>query len=390
MIAWSLFSGVGGFDLGAERAGIDTALVCEMDKYARAVMRRHYPDATYIEDVRNVEKDSAEHPTVIFGGFPCQDVSIAGNRTGLAGKRSGLFHEVLRILGDVKPEWIVIENVPGLLSSNGGRDFATVIYGLAECGYSVAWRVLDSQYFGVPQRRRRVFIVGSLGNGRAARVLFERASDAGDFEPGAAAQRGTTGGAGSGLETYRNRGYGDYVADSKTRALRAAHDINAGDSITAPVAIDCRNLTTNEVSATLQAGRGLNFINPIAFNARQHPVSSEDVSMTPDIRGHSVAIAFNGEQTPKTGDNIFPTLRAEYHAARVNVSAPHIRVRRLMPVECERLQGFPDGWTEIGIDDSGEAISISDTQRYKQMGNAVTVNVAEWIFRRLVKAQSGA
>ncbi len=158
----SLFTGVGGFDLGFERAGMECAWQVEFDKNCQNVLRKHWSETELFNDVRTVGKHNLEPVDVICGGFPCQDVSIAGKRAGLAGERSGLWSEFARIIDELEPKWVVIENVPGLLSSNRGRDFATVIRWLAERGYGVAWRILDSQYFGVAQRRRRVFIVGSF------------------------------------------------------------------------------------------------------------------------------------------------------------------------------------------------------------------------------------
>jgi DNA (cytosine-5)-methyltransferase 1 len=128
----------------------------EIDKAAQAVLRRHFPNAQLHSDITTVSGgDLGPAVDVLCGGFPCQDVSVAGRRAGLAGARSGLWHEFHRILGEARPRWVVIENVPGLLSSNRGRDFATILRGLGDIGYCVAWRVLDSQYFGVPQRRLR-------------------------------------------------------------------------------------------------------------------------------------------------------------------------------------------------------------------------------------------
>ena len=181
----SLFSGIGGFDLGFQRAGIKCVAVCEIDKNAQSVLLRRFPEAKLFDDVRKVGKETHERKSIdlICGGFPCQDVSIAGKRAGIAGERSGLWFEFARIIDELEPHWVVIENVPGLLSSNNGKDFAVIVQWLAKRGYGVAWRVLDAHYFGVPQRRRRVFIVASFGNGSAAEVLFESESGTWDNPP---------------------------------------------------------------------------------------------------------------------------------------------------------------------------------------------------------------
>ena len=179
MKAVSLFAGVGGFDLALERAGVPVVASVEIDKHARGVLQQQFPNTTLLEDVKDVTGNQLRElgfdgsNGIIVGGFPCQDLSVAGKRAGLAGGRSGLFWEICRILDETKTKWFVLENVPGLLSSNEGRDMGTVIQALVERGYGVAYRILDAQYFGVAQRRRRIFIVGCLGdNGRApAEVL---------------------------------------------------------------------------------------------------------------------------------------------------------------------------------------------------------------------------
>ena len=178
LTAVSLFAGVGGFDLAMQRNGIKTVATVEIDKNARGVLQRRFPDATHFEDVTKVTGDELRAagfiPSrgIITGGFPCQDLSVAGKRAGLAGKRSGLYWEIIRLVEELSPAYLVLENVPGLLSSNGGRDMGTVIGALSTRGYGVSWRVLDAQYFGVAQRRRRVFIVGCLGDGeRSSKIL---------------------------------------------------------------------------------------------------------------------------------------------------------------------------------------------------------------------------
>ncbi|WP_310628025.1 DNA (cytosine-5-)-methyltransferase [Limnohabitans sp.] len=159
----SLFAGIGGFDLGFERAGFKTKWQVEINPICRAVLADRFPHARQHEDVCTVGVAELGHVDVIVGGFPCQDVSTMGARAGLAGARTGLFWQALRIVVEVRPKWLVLENVVGLLDSNDGQDFQTVLEALASCGYVGLWRVLDSSYFGVPQRRRRVFMVAGLG-----------------------------------------------------------------------------------------------------------------------------------------------------------------------------------------------------------------------------------
>ena len=168
--AVSLFAGVGGFDLALERQGVKVVASVEIDKKAQDVLRRHFPDSTIFGDITGVTGEQLRAAGfessngIITGGFPCQDLSVAGKRAGLGGARSGLFWEICRLLDETRAQNFILENVPGLLSSNGGKDMAVVVEALVERGYRIAWRVLDAQHFGVPQRRRRVFIVGCLGN----------------------------------------------------------------------------------------------------------------------------------------------------------------------------------------------------------------------------------
>ena len=177
----SLFAGVGGFDLAMERNGVEVVANVEIDKQCQKVLAKHFPNAKQFSDITDVKGSdliaTGFEPSrgIITGGFPCQDLSVAGKRRGLAGERSGLFWEIARLIEETKTEWFILENVPGLLTSNKGRDFGVVIGTMADIGYSLAWRVLDAQHFGVPQRRRRVFIVGRrTGDGlSAAEVLFK-------------------------------------------------------------------------------------------------------------------------------------------------------------------------------------------------------------------------
>lgn len=203
----SLFAGVGGFDLGLERAGMTCVGQVEIDKHARAVLEQHWPDVPKHDDVRTA-KDWADEigltgtVELVCGGFPCQDLSVAGKRAGLAGERSGLFHDALAFATHVKAKTIILENVAGLLSSNAGRDFGTVLVELANAGYSnIEWRLLDSQFFGVPQRRRRIFIIASLGTERFRPILAERKGSAGDFTPSKSQGKATTRTATNGTRT---------------------------------------------------------------------------------------------------------------------------------------------------------------------------------------------
>ena len=188
----SLFSGVGGFEMGFERAGFVTRWQCEIDPDATSVLERHWPNVRRYRDVTEVDPADLEPVDVITFGSPCQGFSVAGTRGGLDDHRSGLFGEAIRIIRGLRPAVAVWENVPGAFSTDDGRDFGAVLAALAESGaLDIAWRVLDAQWFGVPQRRRRIFLVADFGGERAAQVLFESEGVRGDSQAGREAWEGT-------------------------------------------------------------------------------------------------------------------------------------------------------------------------------------------------------
>jgi DNA (cytosine-5)-methyltransferase 1 len=293
----SLFSGIGGFDLGLERAKWEPAFQVEIDPKCNEILKRYWSRVPQFTDVQEVGKDVLPGPIdLLVGGFPCQDLSLAGSRQGLDGQRSGLFFEFMRIAAELTPRWLLIENVPGLLSSNGGRDMGTILGHMGKLGYGFAYRVLDAQYFGVPQQRRRVFIVGHLGTPWSAsgQVLFEPEGVSRGFEK-------------SGKSRKR---------DSRTFDKPVDSDSEPG----------ARHYPTHTVSPCLQerGGKG-----PDSDMTQAYVVENADL------------------------------------------------IRRLTPLENERLQGFPDEWTS----------GMSDTTRYAMLGNAVAVPVATWLGRRIRKIQ---
>ena len=264
MTAVSLFAGVGGFDLALERNGVEVVASVEIDKKASAVLAKHFPNSTLFDDVCSVTGEdlinAGFNPTngIIVGGFPCQDLSVAGKRAGLSGARSGLFYEIVRILEETKAQNFILENVPGLLNSKSGEDMGAVIGTLVDLGYSVAWRVLDAQHFGVPQRRRRVFIVGCLGDdwrtpaeilaireGRAGYLAESQSKGkdatastserAGNFElydfPAEPVSPALTRSRAHDTMTYRMRGFGDYTSDENSSALKARDFKDATDLV---------------------------------------------------------------------------------------------------------------------------------------------------------------
>lgn len=175
----SFFSGIGGIDLGLENAGMEVAFQCEILTFGQQVLKKHWPGVQLEKDITKVTGQDIPTVDVFAGGFPCQDLSLAnqGKRKGLEGSRSGLFYKYAELIEEKHPRWVFIENVPGLLNSAQGGDFRVVLSTLDELGYCVAWRVLDAKFFGTPQRRRRTYIVASLGTPGAAEVLFERGTN---------------------------------------------------------------------------------------------------------------------------------------------------------------------------------------------------------------------
>lgn len=384
----SLFSGIGGFDLGFERAGMEIVGMCEIDKHAQKILKRHFPNATLHTDVKEVHYERGT-VDVICGGFPCQDISVAGKRRGLDGERSGLWFEFARIIDEAQPKWVVIENVPGLFSSDNGRDLATIIQWLANRGYGVGWRVLDSQGFGLAQRRKRVFIVASFGTPSGCTLLLEPESVRWDTTSRRSAKQSNTGavakclmghgqridyesetiipfsfkmrvtgGNASGVRGGKNTRSGGqgYLESDKAFTIATTHD----QFIAIP---DVSPALRAEQKQSLMSGSG-NINVPLAISSKPERVLWES------SHGYDPARVMSNQ-------DIVPTLSAKMGTGGNNV--PNVGVRRLTPIECERLQGFPDNWTS----------EQADTHRYKQLGNAVSVPVAHWIGNKIMEAQNG-
>ena len=371
----SLFSGIGGIDLAMSAAGVPTVLACELDAAARMVLADRFPETELHDDVRTLTGDTLRRlitnprRTVLSAGFPCQDLSVAGARRGMvegSGTRSALYWEVDRLLADFRPGWVVLENVPGLLSSRGGRDMGAILGSLAERGYGFAYRVLDAQHFGVPQRRRRVVIVGRLGDdGRApAQVLLEPEGVRGDLAAGitprplfAPAARS---GAGSGGVAFHMTQ--DPISGSVSPAMGAK---SSGMGI-AYAAEHTTALDTAQGGPDDNAAQGGHLI------ATFQKVIRPQTDQHPDVWEHrDVAATLSPFDLGSDGRS-------------VELVVDPTVVRRLTPTECERLQGVPDRHTATR---GGKA--QADSPRYKQLGNSVAVPVFEWVARRLVAVDAG-
>lgn len=379
----SLFTGVGGFDLGAERAGCQIAWQVENNKHCRSVLKKHWPDVALYKDVHDVGRTVLSGVDLICGGFPCQDLSQAGKREGLAGKRSGLWWEFHRSLGELLPTWCLIENVPGLLSSSDGRDMLTLVNSLEELGYGWSYRILNSQYFGVPQRRRRVFIVGRLGGACPPEIFLEPESMSGDFEKNQSEKKEDT------RDTEKSTGAEDTITLAFT-AESVHHDGVLSKGTHHPLRVsgipavaayrkitkashgdDYESWDKAEQSATLQGRRD---------GSGMIVTNTDDASSSETIYGFDPGQSSNPKTTDQMTHDATPPLPAGHGAAgRISIGGDMIP-RKLTPRECERLQGFPDDWTRYADDGS----ELKNSPRYSMMGNAVTVPVAEWLFRRVM------
>jgi DNA (cytosine-5)-methyltransferase 1 len=444
----SLFSGIGGLDHGLARAGHQHVFFCESDAYRRDVLAARWPGVPVYDDVRTLGVDAGrghgrsdadlrpggdcaqaevpEHVDLVCGGFPCQDLSVAGQRRGLAGARSGLFHEFARIIDALQPRWVLVENVPGLLSSNGGRDFGVVLGTLADLGYGVAWRILDSRFFGVPQRRRRVFIVGakSVGDPRAAAERAGEVLAVGSRcpghpptgtetrqEPAVASLSGLGSGGPDDNDGQANRVIvAKTMMSSKTSGWRG-NDTDETFVVAAPLT---KGSATGEgvnppgrrkeddvnivVSPPLvsRSSRGNAQGNSPGHNAdavvawsvtlASDPISARELAQPSTKRnGDPGVVAYplarrgrDGGSELEVGEpGVYNALRAgDGGSSRLNQVMVDMAVRRLTPIECERLQGLPDGWTQLDE-------KTPDSRRYSALGDAVTANVAEWIGGRL-------
>lgn len=355
MVVGSLFSGIGGFDLGFKQAGYKIAWCVEKDPYCQKVLSKHFPQTTIYGDITTVDVNTLPPIDVLVGGFPCQDISIAGKREGLKGARSSLFYEFDRFIRATNPRFVVVENVPGLLSSNSGHDFAFVLNEMVERWrpQSIAWRVLDSQFFGVPQRRKRIFIVADFRGECAAEVLSLSESGTGNIKASGKTGKTVTctpSGIAGTCSSKWSKGTGGPAGDEHYNLIVYGWQNNK-DGIVA-----------NDTVATLRTSMGGS-----GFSELNHPLVHAY-----SVREDAKANTFSANQIFVSNALTALQPSVQSHHAQTFITNKNI-VRRLTPLECERLQGFPDNWTEEN----------SDTQRYRQLGNAVTVNVANWIAKKI-------
>ena len=451
----SVCSGIEAATVAWHPLGWEAVAYSEIEKFPSEVLSHHYPNTPNVGDMTKFKEWNLESNVDLFvGGTPCQSFSVAGLRKGLDDPRGNLMLTYLAIADKYRPRWLVWENVPGVLSSNGGKDFGTFLGGLGELGYGFAYRVLDAQYFGVAQRRRRVFVVGYLGDWRpAAAVLFERHSLSGN--PAPSRQKGqevaatiaarfgnsrnnheecvtwpaeisstldTTFGTKQGLENQHvnagcpmfvpsqpialaentigrqpeNGGNGDGFTDGGPMYTLNATGVHG---VAQPIFFEPRSpdgvpriYSVDGVSPTLNTMQGGNtqpcithVINkPTIVHGTQDPcVSDIAFAQGRNNGGENVLIqpvgfdAYNNDITGEVSKTI--DTGSDYH--HVPNLWQGMAVRRLTPVECERLQGFPDNYTDI----QSKGKQTPDGPRYKALGNSMAVPVMRWIGERIQK-----
>lgn len=389
-----LFSGIGGFALGLKQARIEFEehWFSEIDKNAINIYKKHFPNAKELGDVRAIRDFSGIKADIITFGFPCQDLSVAGKRRGLAGDRSGLFFEAMRIIRELKPQYFIFENVKGLLTNNRGADFVRCLREIADIGlYECEWQLVNTSWV-LPQNRERVYFVGRLGGQSGAKIfpLFS----GGEKADGLQGQYTNT----ITSEGYTKNRQASYVIEGqqsqKVRQINRTEKNHQQDRVYSPEGI-CPALNT--------VGGGNLEPKIVVYPHGNNKGGVKNVSNCPTITGSSFECNTficpvltperenkrqNGRRIKENGEPSFTLTTQDRHG----VLTGHIfkdyetgeyfydpLIRKLTPLECERLQGFPDGWTEYGADGR----KMSDSARYKALGNAVTVNFPRMIGEKL-------
>ena len=342
----------------------------EIDKFPSAVLAHKYPNTPNHGDMKNYKEWPDEPIDLLVGGTPCQSFSVAGLRKGLDDPRGNLMLTYLGVADRYKPKWVVWENVPGVLSSNKGRDFGAFLGALGELGYGFSWRSLDAQYFGLAQRRKRVFVVGYLGDWRrSTAVLFERESMSGDPAPSREAREEIAGTiAASSFTGGPSKKPEGAAVNHFVPAVAGSLDTQCGGGkLTHQSANNGHLILERDTIGTLTA-RGLN-----ALGARD----VEEGVLQP------VAFSSNMSVPDCQTDGATPTVKVGGHGGgNPPAVAQASAVRRLTPTECERLQGFPDNYTQIPYRNK-PADKCPDGPRYKAMGNSMAVPVMRWIGERI-------
>lgn len=402
-----LFSGIGGFHKGFEQAGykLDWVGFSEVDKYSSAVYKHRFKNVKDLGDVRTIQSKDLPKIDLITFGSPCQDFSQAsGSRSGLKGHRSSLIRESIRLISECKPHTFIWENVKGTFSSNNGEDFWAIIQAFINIGgYRLEWELLNSRWFQVPQNRERIYLIGHLGRGSGRTVfpLREASKSASEIS---LKQIGTIGedseatrvydvnglsktikdGGGMGVKTGLYK-VGDLKITTKKRTYDTPKEINNylkdnKNGKTIKEISESLNLPKTQVEHYFRSDKSRAIPNPKHWLLLKQLLNFDNTydKQVTDI--YEKEIEFESSRRVYSSNGISKTL--DTHEA--GLYKLQERIRRLTPIECERLQGFPDNFTSKGIMNN-EITPISNSQRYKQLGNAVTVNVVQAIAEKLNK-----
>lgn len=374
MKVFSMFSGIGGFDLAMRNLGHEIVGACEIDKYAQQIYRKQFPGVPIHNDASKLQAESLPQFDVLCGGFPCQAFSIAGQRKGFKDTRGSLFFEIARIAKEKRPSILFLENVKGLFSHDKGETFRTILNSLDEVGYDVEWQLHNSKYH-VPQNRERVYIIGHI-RGKRSRQVFPLGGI--DKKPAKKTIAPV-----NNIPVVNDRGGLREV--ERATCLDAnyfkGHDYHGARTLIYTLV---KAVLTPDRAEKRQNGRRFKEYGEPAFTVNtldRHGVLINTFrAMTEQRTEESKAIRKKSMQedgvdwSPRRGKEL--TIRNDDLAncvttgqTKESLISDGVKIRKLTPVECERLQGFPDNWTE----------GISDTQRYKCCGNAVTVPVVQWI-----------
>ena len=410
---YSIFSGIEAASVAWEPLGWEPLTFSEIDEFPSAVLAERFPNVPNLGDITKVDWKKVVKtygkPDLVVGGSPCQSFSIAGTRTGLDGA-SGLMWEYVRCVRELMPRWLLWENVPGALSSSHGEDFRCLIESLDACGYGLAWRVLDAQFFGLAQRRERLFVVGSLGDGgaeRACSVLFEPESLSWDSQSSREKRQELAAGAGggaacAGFKWHQGSGAGSIgLEDEQSPTLTSAKE----PAVMCMTDTQPNSMVDGEVCGALSAT--MHKDPPVVAKTLKirggcegggkGPLVQEDVSATLGTSNDQtlfepVAFAANqrGEVRLSGGNGaVVGAIPATQSGKQVQGVAQGYVVRRLTPRECERLMGMPDDWTKVPYRGK-PAEECPDTPRYKAIGNSMAVPVMRWIGKRIQEVADDA
>jgi DNA (cytosine-5)-methyltransferase 1 len=363
-----LFSGIGGFHLGFEKAGYKvTSFFSEVDKHAIAVYKQQFKNSTYVGSVTDVRGEDLPRIDLITFGSPCQDFSLAGKRKGMDGERSSLILEAIRLIGECRPRVFVWENVKGTFSSNSGEDFAAIIQAFANIGgYRLEWQLLNTSWF-LPQNRERIYLVGySTETKRDWRGVFP----IGESNPKIDELQRQHLPANTILQRYDAGANGTYIGECKQSAQAVKQiGVRLDSGGKQPYQQD-RVYDADGIVPALNQGKSdlILKVNSATSDGYEQAEVGDSINLSnPNSKTRRGRVGKQKAQTLETSCN--------------QAVVENYRIRRLTPIECERLQGFPDDHTSLGNYD-GEVKSMSNAQRYKQCGNAVTVDVVKAVAER--------